>query len=243
LPTIVGLLVAVVVLAGRGGGGRQPTTVAPGEKSPVAKNAHYTRWLYVNPLRKMNGLERGRVDMGVDYDGSGPILALGRGKVTMASDDDSGPPRCWGLTCWPGGGIVVYRLLDGPFAGKYVYDAEKITVNVVAGQTVRAGQQIATLHDGSPGLETGWASGKGPETLAIAQRHQDPSGDPGGWSTIEGRNFNRVLTRLGAPSAILQPHPPQQRMPAGWPRLGSRSGTARAPHSSSPIPEGSTLPR
>ena len=178
--------------------------------------------------------------MGVDYDGSGPILALGRGKVTMASDHDSGPERCWGRTCWPVGGIVVYRLMDGPFAGKYVYDAENITVNVIAGQTVRAGEQIATLRPASPYLETGWASGNGPETLAIAKHQQDPMGDPGAWSTIEGRNFDRVLTRLGAPSGILQPKPPQQHMPAGWPKMATKSGTARTPQSSGPISEGST---
>ena len=161
----------------------------------------------------------------------------------MALDHDTGSLRCWGRTCWRGGGIVVYRLADGPFAGKYVYDAEKITVTVETGQTVKAGQRIATLHHASPGLETGWASGKGAEALAIAKRHQDPSGDPEGWSTIEGRNFNHVLTRRGAPSAILEPDPPHQRMPASWPRLASRSGTAATPRSSSPISEGSTVPR
>jgi hypothetical protein len=244
LPTIAGLLVALVVLISRGGGDRR-VTFAPAAKShdAAATAVHYERWAYVNPLRSIVGLKPGRIDMGVDYDGSGPILALGSGKVTEASDHDSGPPRCWGRTCWPAGGIVVYRLTDGPFAGKYVYDAENITVNVITGQAVTAGQQIATLHPASPYLETGWASGKGPETLAIAQHHQDPSGDPGGWSTIEGRNFDHILARLGAPSGVLQPHPPNQHMPVGWPTLASSSGMAPAPRSSAPISEGSTVPR
>jgi hypothetical protein len=133
--------------------------------------------------------------------------------------------------------------MAGPFAGKYVYDAENITVNVIAGQMIRAGEQIATLRSASPYLETGWASGKGPETLAIARHQQYPSGDPGAWSTIEGRNFNHVLIRLGAPSGILQPKPPSQSMPAGWPKMATKSGTARAPRSSRPISEGSTIPR
>lgn len=244
LPTIVGLLAAVVVLVSRGWGDNSVTAARPDMSGDTAaKVVHYERWAYVNPLRSIRSLRPGRVDMGVDYDGWGPIKALGRGKVTFASDHDMGPPRCWGQTCWPVGGIVVYRLEDGPFAGKYVYDAENIAVNVVAGQTVQAGQQLATLRNGSPFLETGWASGKGPETLAIAQHHQDPSGDPGAWSTIEGQNFNRVLTRLGAPSGILQPKPPHQHMPAGWPRLAAKSGTAPAPRSSGPISEGSTVPR
>jgi hypothetical protein len=33
--------------------------------------------------------------------------------------------------------MVVYRLLAGPFAGKYVYIVENITVSVRKGQTVR----------------------------------------------------------------------------------------------------------
>jgi hypothetical protein len=181
--------------------------------------------------------------MGVDYDGSGPILAMGKGRVTMASDHDSGPPSCYGRTCWPVGGIVVYRLEDGPFAGKYVFDAENITVSVKAGQTVTPGQQIATLHHASPYLETGWASGKGSETLAMAAGHQHRRGDPGAWSTIEGRNFNHLLTRLGAPPGIVQPHPPHQHMPPGWPRLSSRARTGPAPRSPAPLSEGSTVPR
>lgn len=243
LPTIVGLVLAIVVLVGRGGDKRSAIQPADGSRRTAARVVHYTRWAYVDPLQDVKDLRRGRVDMGVDYDGSGPILALGSGKVMMASDHDAGPESCWGRTCWPVGGIVVYRLMDGPFAGKYVYDAENITVNVIAGQMVKTGQQIATLRAASPYLETGWASGNGPETLAIAKHQQYPSGDPGAWSTIEGRNFNHVLTRLGAPSGLLQPKPPHQQMPAGWPKMASKSGTARAPQSSGPISEGSTGPR
>jgi hypothetical protein len=175
-------------------------------------------WAHHNPLHWVSGLHPRRIDMGVDYAGAGPIRALGKGRVTMASDHDSGPPSCWGRTCWPGGGVVVYRLLAGPFAGKYVYVAENIAVRVKTGQIVAAGQPIATLHSAFPHMETGWASGKGAETLAIARGHQCRCGDPGGWSTIEGRNFDRLLVALGAPSGYLQPNPPRQRMPRGWPR-------------------------
>ena len=51
----------------------------------------------------MSGLEPGRIDMGVDYAASGPVLALGDGRVTMASDHDSGPPSCYRKACWPVG--------------------------------------------------------------------------------------------------------------------------------------------
>ncbi len=40
--------------------------------------------------------------------------------------------------------------------------------------------------------------------------------DVGDWSTIEGRNMNALLVRLGAPSGLFQPIP-NQSMPPGWP--------------------------
>ena len=186
----------------------------------LVKTVHYTVWAYVNPLGAVAGLQPSRVDMGVDYSGSGPILALGRAKVVLATDRLTGPESCWGRTCVPApGDIIVYRLLDGPFAGRYVYVVENITISVRAGQTVRAGERIAILHQGSPNLETGWASGDGAETLAVARGHQCPCTDPGGWSSIEGRNFDQLLVWLGAPPGYLTTTPPNQHMPRDWPRL------------------------
>ncbi len=199
---------------------------------------HYNVWAYVNPLRAVSGLGPYRIDMGVDYSGSGPLLALGDAKVTFASNTDSGPPSCWGITCWPGGGAVVYRLTDGPFAGKYVYYAERVTVTVRTGQTVQAGQQVAIEHLGSPNIEVGWGSGRGPETLAIARGHQCTCGDPGGWSAIEGRNFNSLLARLGAPSGFLQPGVPSQSMPHGWPALPAGFKSRLIPRWLTPTAEG-----
>ena len=201
------------------------------------RTVRYDVWAYVNPLSQVSGLGPYRIDMGVDYSGSGPLLALGDAKITFASNHDDGPPSCWGITCWPGGGAVVYRLLNGPFAGKYVYYAERVTVTVRAGQTVKAGQQIAIEHLGSPNIEIGWGSGRGPETLSIAYGHQ-ASGDPGGWSAIEGRNLNSLLVRLGAPSGFLQPGVPSQSMPRGWPALPGRVNSFLIPTSPVRIAEG-----
>jgi hypothetical protein len=183
----------------------------------TVRTIHYSVWAYVNPLRRISGLTPRRIDLGVDYAGWGPILALGAGRVTTASNTDSGPSSCWAISCWPGGGIVVYRLLDGPFAGKYVYVAEHLTVSVRPGEIIRAGQRIATLYSGYPWSEFGWAAGPGPEALGIADGHQCPCSDVGNWSTIEGRNFNQLLLDVGAPSGLLQPNPPNQSMPPGWP--------------------------
>jgi hypothetical protein len=188
----------------------------------VTKTIRYEVWAYVNPLRDVAGLQASRIDMGVDYSGSGPILAIGRAEVVTARYIP-GPESCWGRTCAPApGGWVVYRLSAGPFAGKYVYAVENITLKVKAGQIVRAGQMIAVLHPASPNLEIGWAAGRKAETLAVARNHQCACTDPGGWSSIEGRNFNSFLVWLGAPSGYLQETPPQT-MPLGWPTLPHRT--------------------
>lgn len=175
---------------------------------------------YVNPLRSVADLKPSRIDMGVDYSGAGPILALGRAKIMLATDRLAGPESCWGKTCVPPpGDMIVYRLLDGRFAGKYVYVVENITIKVRAGQTVNAGQRIAILHDASPNLEMGWASGNGAQTLAAARHQQCACTDPGGWSSIEGRNFNALLEWVGAPSGYVTTAPSGQHMPRGWPSV------------------------
>jgi hypothetical protein len=197
----------------------------------VTSTVKYTILPYTNPLRSVHGLRRGRIDQGVDYAGSGPIRALGRATVIDATNRDPG---------WPGHGWLLYKLSRGPFAGKYVYVSENITVSVKPGQTVRAGQKVATLHDAYPNMETGWASDFRDTSLANADRHLCPCGDPGGWSTIEGRNLNHLLVVVGAPSGYLQPHPPKQSMPLGWPRLGPPTGLP-APESRTPLREGRTV--
>ena len=61
---------------------------------------------------EVTNLEPSRIDMGVDYSGAGPILALGRAKVVIATDKLAGPESCWGRTCVPPpGDMIVYRLL------------------------------------------------------------------------------------------------------------------------------------
>jgi hypothetical protein len=221
----------IVACAGTERSGSALDTRSPGVKtftvtatdasgSTFAETVHYTVWWYVNPLRELTDLRASRIDMGVDYSGSGPVLALGRAQIVLASDRLAGPESCWGKTCVPSpGDWVMYRLLDGPFAGKDVYVVENITITVHTGQTVVAGQPIAILHDASPNLEIGWAAGRGLYTLAAARRHQCACTDPGGWSSIEGRNFSALLSWLGAPPGYITSIPAGQRMPPGWPAL------------------------
>lgn len=221
--------------------GRKSFTVTATDTSgkSVTRSVHYLVWAYVNPLRSVQNLQASRIDMGVDYSGSGPIVAIGSAKVIFASDNVSGPESCWGRTCAPpGSGMVVYRLLDGPFVEKYVYAVENITVSVKVGQTVSQGERIAVLHQGSPNLEIGWAAGHGAETLAVEDEHQCACTDPGGWSSVEGRDFDRLLVWLGAPSGYTQSAPPDQDMPRGWPTLPVRRPTG---DSVSEVPTRSSL--
>src|SRR5579884_4258434 len=81
---------------------------------------------YVNPFARAKNLMPQRIDMGVDYDGAGPIDALGNGRVTFAGTGIGG-----GWTCSSSeNGGVVYQLADGLYRGRYVYVTEDIVPTV-----------------------------------------------------------------------------------------------------------------
>ncbi len=102
----------------------------------------------------------GRTDMGVDFTGSGPIRAMGNGKVIRK--DAPG---------WPNGGAgpaaqgIAYTLTDGPLKGKAIYVNEGITLASNIGKTVRKGQVIGKFYSGSS-IETGFADSTGQPTDA-----------------------------------------------------------------------------
>jgi hypothetical protein len=160
----------------------------------------------VNPFLHVPTLCPHRIDMGVDYCGTGTVGAIGHA-VVYASSTSAG---------WPGGGFVGLKLLDGSFAGKFVFLAEHIKPLVKVGQTVNPGQPIAKMYDGFPWIETGWASGVGFQTLAASLNQQAP-GDPGGWMSAAGASFNRLLVQLGVPSGTTQPGGEHGKMPSGYP--------------------------
>lgn len=152
---------------------------------------------YVNPFARATGLTPQRIDMGVDYDGNGPILAIGNAKVTYAGPDPG----------WAGGASVNYQLLDGAYKGRNVFVAEAITPTAITGQTVTAGTQIALFAHGisSNSIETGWAEGPGrPGTMAnqLHQADYNPGQDIGSYRTYCGQQFSDVLKALGAPGGL-----------------------------------------
>jgi hypothetical protein len=137
---------------------------------------------YVNPFAHAQ-VTPSRIDQGVDYGGSGPIDALGPGRVVLVSTTDSG----WGN----GDGWVSYQLTGGSYAGDYVYVAEGITPTVQQNQTLAPGQQIGAFNGHS--IEIGFALGQGDLALAHSVYHE-------GADTAAGRAMNALLVSRGAPS-------------------------------------------
>ncbi|MGN6680895.1 MAG: coiled-coil domain-containing protein [Streptosporangiaceae bacterium] len=146
---------------------------------------------YLNPLREVSGLSPERVDMGVDFAGSGPVFAIGAGVVIDAN---------FGNTGWPGGGWITYQLTDGPAVGEVVYVAEDVTPAVHAGQNVTPETVVAHMFSGFDGIETGWSrldSGTAESTLPEA----GGIGGSGPFPTAIGMNFEDLLRDLGVPAA------------------------------------------
>lgn len=147
---------------------------------------------YVNPFSRVKGLVPQRVDQGVDFDGSGPVLAIGNARIGTTSGSG-----------WPGGPYMSYQLTDGQYKGNWIYVAENIHPSVAAGQTVKQGQQIATMFNGGTGIETGWAAAGGATTESQTAAAGGISGAnlPASGATAIGMNFENFLVSLGVPRA------------------------------------------
>jgi hypothetical protein len=145
---------------------------------------------YVNPFAAAS-VSPSRIDQGVDYDGRGPILAIGNATIEYIASAPS--------IQWPGYYYIGYQLDDGPLAGRWVYVAEDIAPanGLYVGEHVRAGQQIASFVAGGS-IETGWAlpdpGYPGPVAVDIYRTYGD------GTRTAPGQAFSDFLVSLGAPA-------------------------------------------
>jgi murein DD-endopeptidase MepM/ murein hydrolase activator NlpD len=166
---------------------------------------------YANPLRSVGGLIPERIDMGVDFGGSGPVYALGDGVITSATADSAG---------WPGGGWITYRLTSGPAEGLSVYVAEDVTPDVQVGQLVTSATVIATMFNGGDGIETGWAQASGGSAESQLPAAGGISG-AGPFPTDVGLNFETLLQSLGVPAANNRGDAPYGLLPAGYPAAWS----------------------
>jgi Transglycosylase SLT domain len=158
---------------------------------------------YANPFAHSHALTTERIDMGVDYSGSGEIDAIGNARVTFAHTGIGG-----GWVCsTPENGGVVYQLTDGQYHGAYIYVTEDVIPTVQQGQQVSAGQHIATFTSPHGCLEIGFANGPSPAPLAAALGQQAGSGDAGDNRTYCGQQMSDLLAAAGAPPGLSESKP------------------------------------
>ena len=172
--------------------------------TPVTVSVGVTPGSYANPLRAVSGLTPERIDQGVDFQGFGPLYAVGDGVVISTYNGG-----------WPGGTFIAYRLVDGPADGLVVYAAEDISPRVQIGQSVTSQTVIGQIYEGPDGIETGWAQPSGDGlTMAGATGQFD-----GANSSAFGYNFSRLLLFLGGSGGILQGSSASGSLPSGWPQF------------------------
>lgn len=154
---------------------------------------------YRDPLRGVAHLVPERIDMGVDYAGSGPLYAFGPGVITSAGHAWAGAVGAPVPGTW-----ITERITSGPLAGSEIYTAEDIfNINVHPGEHVTADTRLGDIRGG---IETGFAApgpaGTQGETLAAQLGQQAQGGDPGAWASAAGVAYSDVLRWAGAPAGV-----------------------------------------
>lgn len=154
---------------------------------------------YVNPLIGAT-VKPERIDQGVDYAGSGALVAIGDARVTYVGIDNTG---------WPGA-FIEYRLLDGPDAGCSVFYAEGVTprAGLRIGRRVDAGEVLATIIPRYPtGFEIGWGAGVDTQTYAVKVGRWTADDDQNNVASGPGRNFSALIAALGGPPGKVEGPP------------------------------------
>ena len=199
-------------------------TGSPGEagKTPAVPQ-------FYNPLRDCRVTPE-RIDQGVDYAGTGTLLAIADGHITENRTNG------WGSD----GNYVEYEITqDGPLQGVFVYYAEGVKSGLTVGHQLKGGDQVASLIPGwHSGIEIGQAAGNGTlETWANVYG--------GGWTTDDDRNsystrsgvaFSNLIGQLGGPRGI-----ESSTLIGEWPRWAS-GGSIPSVSSGSPASTGNGGP-
>lgn len=154
-----------------------------------------------NPFQGDTHIVAERIDMGVDYTDPQPetIHALDGGTITWAGPEGGG----WDPNA------VNETLANPPTpTEKYAYVAEHITPLVHTGQTVTAGQPIATFIPGG-GIEIGWGSNPGTPfgTRAALFGQQAGNGDAGDNRTACGQSMSDLIRSAGGPAGLTEGKP------------------------------------
>jgi hypothetical protein len=175
-----------------------PGTESRGSRPPVTASCRPSDDSngYVDPLARAAVAPR-RIDQGVDYAGSGTLIAIGAARITYVDTGDTG---------WPGA-FIEYQLRGGPEAGCWIYYAEGVTPfpGVRTGETVRAGQAIATIiPNSSSGIEIGWAAGNGTESYAAANGQWSETHEADDIPSASGLYFSSLIAALGGPPGLVE---------------------------------------
>jgi hypothetical protein len=199
-----------VEVAGPGPQSTLPTTGNVTNCSPTPSPGGY-----VNPYAHTQALYPSRIDMGVDQGGTGQIDAFGNARITFAATGIGGGWTC--ATSVNGG--VVYQLLDGPYAGKYIYVFEDVIPAVHVGQVVQAGQKIADFPPHGCD-EMGWAVPPGTTDQPLAETLPGFSGDQSPQALAAGDSMSRLLKSVNGPPGLREGAGvgvQAAAMPAGYP--------------------------
>jgi len=205
---------ARIAAAQRDAAARAARQRAKRERQAQAKKARKARQaaaVYRNPLRAVGNLILERIDMGVDFGGSGPVYAIGDAVITNADANNAG---------WPGGGWITYRLTDGPAKGLMVYLAEDVKPAVQVGQNVTSSTVIGNMFNGGAGIETGWARTDASSAESQLAEAGSISGQ-GPFPTEVGLNFEELLQALGVPAAPNRGDTPHGELPSNYPTAAS----------------------
>jgi hypothetical protein len=151
-----------------------------------------TPTLYANPLKDANVTPE-RIDMGVDYAGTGHYSAIAKGVITTWA------PGGWGKY----GNYLQYEITEpGTLHGVTIYYAEGIDSNRNVGDTFKAGEWLCNLIPGwHSGTELGFAGSKG-GTDTWANEFGGgwtPAQDAANDTTRAGLAFSRLVQQLGGP--------------------------------------------
>jgi hypothetical protein len=160
---------------------------------------------YVNPLANA-AVKPERIDQGVDYAGSGTLVAIGSARVTFVATSETG---------WPGA-FIEYRLLGGADAGCYVFYAEGVLPanGLHPGETIAPGQPIAKIIPGYPtGIEIGWGAGISTKPYARLAGQWSAADDRENVPTVAGEKFSALIAVLGGPPGKVEGYERPSRVP------------------------------
>jgi hypothetical protein len=162
-----------------------------GSTSATDPSAKVTTGSYVNPFP---GATPSRVDQGVDYTITKPVLAPGDFVVKHIG-------QVAGF-----GTYIAGQLLNGPLGGRGIYFAEGLApaAGVHVGSIIKAGQPVADPATGPYGhgvIESGWANITSSWYAPLAQ---STGGHGGGEASAAGASYNRFVHALGGPLGRLE---------------------------------------